>query len=335
MYPRLSELASKLRGIARYLLLTDSSDIEYLVEKPSLEGFAMLIDLETEECYLLQPLRSPETIDCAKIVKYSLRPEDTSATYIAVENFKNALLSFVKGFVEPKSTIALRYDRTPTSIYATLSQLWKVIDVSRELNRFRARKPEHVLSSIESAALRAIEVIRRIDACRDLDCVATVIASVIASGIMLDLPSCYIRSDENKTSLRIVVAERQLFRGAASTTILFGNHHADAIRAKLESTLIQVMNTVTPGTPCISLVERLENAVRALGFSNPRVEICGLGTSFCEYPTLSDMLAEDCVLDSGLALYIEVGLRIDSTELVIGRTAVLREGRARIVGAQR
>ncbi len=328
-------MAARLCGVARYLLLTDPSDIEYLVEKPGLEGFAMLVDLDTEECYLLQPLENAETIDCAKIMKYSLRPVDTSMTYIAVEDFRNALLSFVKGFVEPGSTVALRYDKTPTSIYVALSQLWKVIDVSRELNKFRARKPEHALNSIERAALQALEVTQRIDLCRDLDCVATVIASVIARGITLDLSSCYIRSDGSKALLRIVVAEHKLFRGAASTTVLFENKHTSTIRTKLENTLIQVVNTVTSGTPCISLVERLENAIRAQGFSNPHIEICGLGTSFCEYPTLNDVMTEDCVLDSGSALYIEIGVKAGSTELVIGRTAVLREGRAKIVGAQR
>ena len=306
MYIKLSELTAKLHGVARYLLLIDPGDIEYLVGKPGLERSAMLINLNTEECYFLQPLENAETVDCTKIVKYSLRPLEASVTYLAVEDYKSALLSFVKGFVEPGSTIALRYDRTPTTIYATLSQLWKVIDVSRELNKFRARKPEHALNSIEKAALRAFEVVQRIHLCSDPDCVATAMANVIARETTLDLPSCYIYSDENRATLRIVVAEHQLYRGAASTTVFFKKQHASALRAKIENILVQIVNTVTPGTSCVSLVERLENTMRTHGFSNPHIEICGLGTSFCEYPTLDDVLSEDCVLDSGTALYIAV-----------------------------
>ncbi len=316
-------------------MLTDPSDIEYLVEKPSLKGFAMLVDLDTEKCYLLQPLENTVTIGCAKIVRYSLRPVDTSITYVVAEDFRSALLSFVKGFVEPGSTIALRYDKTPASIYALLSQLWKVIDVSRELNKFRTRKPEQTLSSIERAALQALEIVQRVDLCKDVNCVADVIASAITRGVTLDLSSSYIYSNGSRALLRIVVTEHGLFRGAASTTILFEDQRTHTIRTKLENALTQIINTVTSGTPCISLVEKLENAVRAQGFTNPHIEICGLGTSFCEYPTLSDVLSEDCVLDSGLALYVEIGVRIDKAEFVIGRTVVLSGGRAKIVGAQR
>ena len=328
----IAQLLSKLKGVAHYLLLTDPKDIEYLAETPHLNGYVLLVNVDTEECYVLQPLRSSVLLDCSKSIRYSYLPVSSDTTYMISENFASALLSFVKGFVEPGATIALRLDNISAPLYMDLTQLWKLVDISRDLNMFRAYKPIHLRQLAEKAALKAFDIIKRIETCKDLECAVATFARSTLHEAELDYPSCYMRREGDLIILRIVTVEKGLIRGAASTTISFENGSIAQYKHRLEMALASAVKGLMLDTPCVSLIERLEKVLSTYRVQDTHVEICGLGTAFCEYPTLSDVVSEDCLLKSGLTLYVEIGGFIERKRIVIGRTLIVREEGVTVVG---
>ena len=328
----IAQLVLGLRGVAQYLLLTDSKDIEYLTEMPHLNGYVLLVNVDTEECYALQPLRSSISLDCSKSVRYSYLPVASNTTYIISENFESALLSFIKGFVEPGATIALRLNNINASLYTALTQLWKLVDISKELNMFRAYKPIHLLQLTENAALKAFNIVKRAEMCKDLECVMMAFVRAAIQEAELDYSSCYMRREDDLIILRIVTVERGLMRGAACTTISFENSSIAQYKHRLEMALTSAVKGLVLDMPCASLIERLEKVLDTYGIRDTYIEICGLGTAFCEYPTTSDIMSEDCLLKSGLTLYVEIGGFVERKRVVIGRTLIVKEEGITVVG---
>jgi len=328
----IDQLISKLRGVAQYILFTDPKDIEYLTEIPHLNGYSLLVNVDTKECYVLQPLRSNILLNCSRSIRYSYLPIASDTTYIISENYESALLSFIKGFVEPGTTIALRLSSITAPLYIALTQLWKIVDISRELNMFRAYKPRHLWQMTENAALKAFDIVKKAEACRDHECIVSTIVRAATWETELDYSSCYMRREHDLTILRIVTVEKGLMRGAACTTISFGNSSMALYKRKLEMALISAAKGLSLDMPCVALIERLEKILNAYGVQNAYVEICGLGTAFCEYPTTSDAMSEDCLLKSGLTLYVEIEGFIERKRIVIGRTLIVRERGITVVG---
>jgi len=318
--------------VAQYILFTDPKDIEYLTEIPYLNGYSLLVNVDTKECYVLQPLRSNISLNCSRSIRYSYLPIASDVTYIISENYENALLSFVKGFVEPGAAIALRLSSITAPLYIALTQLWKIVDISRELNMFRAYKPRHLWQMVESAALKAFDIVKKAEMCGDPECVVSTVVQAATWKTELDYSSCCVRKEHDLTILRIVTIEKGLMRGAACTTISFEDSSMTQYKRKLEMALTSAAKGLPLDAPCVTLIERLEKILNAYGVRDAYVEICGLGTAFCEYPTTSDAMSESCLLKSGLTLYVEIEGFIERKRIVIGRTLIVKERGITVVG---
>lgn len=330
MFNILKELTKTIDTV----IVLGAQNIRYIL-KTDLEGDAVIAYRDRNginECRILLPVDLGKRVEhgipkeCI-VVRYSYDIVSDDG-YVIGRTFRDIAIGFLKSFIKPGEEIGIPFAYTDAAIFTALSRFWRLRDISRELRVFRAKKTLEDLNTINEIHIHVRKVLDKIvDVDRDVDgylvaneCFKELIRS--ADGVYVE--PFYVSKD--MISIRLSV-KKGMFRIGYRWSIPLEKAVKNRV-ANISNVIEKVVRSISFKPRCLELVRTIRSYLRDLGLTKVKVEVCGIGTEECEYPSTSDCLYDDVDLVDGMAIKTEVIL---DNLIYLPKLLIIKDGRIEVI----
>lgn len=282
-----------------------SPNVRYLL-KSSIEEDAMILYRgSTNECKVLVPFNAKKIVEhivpknCV-IVYYSY---DTinSYGYVLCRNFRDIALSVIKSFAKQGEDIGVPLLYIDAALYSILLKYWRIKDISKDIRIIKSKKNDEELNTlinIHNSVKYSLNYCKN-EAPDLLNCLSSCLHSK-HYGVYLEALS----KSDNLITLRVLIKKDILIVSYRWSLPL--SKEAEDIITNINNTIEGISKNFYP-RKCGDLIKNIGIQLHNQGIK-ASINICGIGTEECEYPTTYECLYEDAVLSDGMSLKIEVAV---------------------------
>lgn len=293
--------------------LTKAVDVVIVVGPPNIRSL-LGVDVEddaaiiyrgsTNECKIIASVSAKKYVEqvapreCT-IIAYSYDAHPIHG-YALGKDFRNIVLGTLKSIARYSEYIGVPITYVDALMYSTLSKLWKIVDISRSVRVIRAKKKCDELDMF----INVHGMIKKVlDECRKLgqhildDCFMKLLA--MFDGVYIEP----LATTRNTYSLHLK-AKKGIYRFSYRLAIPL-DKDAENLISNINSNLEKVLKSYYT-KQCVNLIKTIKTHVQYHA-TRVSLEVCGIGTEYCEYPTTSECLYEEVYFTNGMAIKIEVG----------------------------
>lgn len=314
-----------LANVVDVVVVVGAPNIRYFLGVDVEDNAVIIYRGSTSECKVVVPVNTRKHVEqvasrvCTVIAySYDVYPDHG---YVLGRDFYTIVLSTLKTVAMRDEGIGVPIAYADALLYSALSRFWKITDISRNIRITRAKKKHDELNMF-------IDVHNMIKRTTDNQHKkGQQVVEEYLKRLSTNFDGIYIEpliSTENYYSLRLGI-KRGIYRFSYRLTIPLSEDSKNLI-SNMSNGLENVLKDRYIN-PCASLVKSIKTQMRYGTTKVSHVEICGIGTEHCEYPTTSECLYEDTYLTDGMAVKIEVA--IDGT-VFIPKLVVIRNGKAEV-----
>jgi len=293
--------------------LSKTLDVVVVMGKPNisymlgvyLEGDSMIVYRgSTDECRLLIPENMKNAVARAipencKMLAYSYSSLPSQG-YILGRSFSEVAIGVIKALAKQGETIGIPLAYVDAATYLALARFWSIRDISKDLRIARSKKRPGEIDTIiriHNLVKDAIAQCRNTGTARDIaKCLLLRLAesldivSVEPLGATRGMPSFRLRARYGifVISYRWSIAVDPLLENTVTNT---------------DSGLGKAMESLRSRS-CIDLVKLVKTQLQRLGVK-ASIDICGVDTEECGYPSTAECLYEGAVLQNGMVLRLE------------------------------
>jgi hypothetical protein len=291
--------------------LTKSVDTIVILGSPNLRFFfklgldegAVIYRGSTDECRIVIPIRVSKDFEKflpsrCEVVKYSYDSYPLHS-YVITKSFSNTLIGVLKSFAKPGEELGVPLNYVDTPTYLALSKFWRLRDLSKDIRVLRYRKEDTMVREL----IELYNIIKKIvEMCRSEGLEVERCILVKALDIFNYVGLGLLNRSSDFVTFRITLDKPPYILNYRWTI---------ALSKKVEDVVKNIGDHVEKvsknyySKPCLDLVRNLKSQLQRQGY-RVWVDICGVGTEFCEYPSLSECLYENVVIDSGAVVQLEV-----------------------------
>lgn len=314
------EYLKSLSQVVDVVAIFGAPNIHYLL-KSKIDGNAMILYRgSTNECKILIPLNVKKFVEgvvprnCI-VVGYSYDAINMHG-YVLGRSFQDIALGVIKSLAKKDEDIGVPLLYIDASSYSTLLRYWRVKDISRDIRIIRSKK-----SSDELNALIEVHklVKHSLDYCKNetqnlLNCIFDELHPKLC-GIYLET---LVKLD-NLVTLRLAVRKGIFIVNYRWSLPL--SKEAEDLVTHIDNTLENTLKK-HHSRKCADLIKNIKAQLQQQNIKAFFVNICGIGTEECEYPSICECLYEDTVLHDGMTINIEV---VVNENMYIPKFLVIRD----------
>ncbi|MEM4553277.1 MAG: hypothetical protein QXI86_03480 [Ignisphaera sp.] len=263
----------------------------------------------TDECKMLVPIDAKEKLPISlqgkcSIVYYSFDLREREG-YVIGRNFEEILIGFLKSFIEPNTEIGVPFRYIDSALAQILHKYWKIKDITKSLISIRAKKSYEDLENIAEIFRFILKILRELRELQNHNIIEEYFKHVakIVNAIYIEP----LAISKDFVSIYTYI-KKGIYRLSFKVSIPL----SEDVKRIIEITddiLEKLLKNVITGSKCSDVYRNIVSRLDMYSGKNVYIDVCGVGTEVCEYPSLSDFLYGDCTLDSGMALVINVVLR--------------------------
>lgn len=297
--------------------LAKSTDVVIILGAPNIR-YTLRIDLDsdavvayrgtTNECRILVPIDAKEYVrqyipsKCILIAySYSVVP---TQDYVIGRSFGEIVLGFLKSFVKPYEEVGVPFAYITAPLFLVLSKYWKPKDITRELRIIRSRKTSEDLDTIIKMHTTVKKTVNEI--CVDgyqvaIDKCFKELTNVV-SGIYIEL-------------MHISKGFASLYMRFKKGILRFSYRWSVPLEKNVEKLVNSVNNAVERsakdimiGSRCLDVVRLVRSYSQAYGIEGIEIDVCGIGTEECEYPSIPECIYEDTIMENNMVMKIEMAI---------------------------
>lgn len=260
----------------------------------------------TRECKILVPINAKEYLEkhipkeCTIVAySYTISPD---YDYIIGKTFSDILIGFLKSFVKPSEKIGIPIRYSDTYTVLALSKYWNIKDLSKELRLLRSRKNNRDITLLRELHSMVKGIITEVSK-EDINTIAEKCFERlinIVNGVYIEI----LHTLKSFISMYLYI-KKDIYRISYKWSIPL-NKEANDLVHNVDNGINKVAKDIGIKPYCRNLVKTIKSYI---SFSEPLdIEICGIGTEECEYPSISECVYNDIILENGMALKVEISL---------------------------
>ncbi|MEM2296807.1 MAG: hypothetical protein QW775_01960 [Ignisphaera sp.] len=278
-------------------------NVRYLLKSSIEEDSMILYRGSTNECKVLVPFNAKKIVEhivpknCV-IVYYSY---DTinSYGYVLGRNFRDIALSVIKSFTKQGEDIGIPLLYIDASLYSILVKYWRIKDITKDIRIIRSKKNDEDLNTLINIHNSVKQLLNY--------CMSEVhnLLNCLSSQLYPKRYGIYL---ETLSKLDNLITLRLLIK---KDILIVSYRWSLPLSKEAEDIITRINNTIESKSrnfysrKCADLIKNIRIQLHNQGIK-VSVNICGIGTEECEYPTTYECIYEDAVLNDGMSLKIEV-----------------------------
>lgn len=297
MFDVLKELAKSIDTV----VVVGIPNLKFFL-KIGLGGMAIVYRGSTDECKIVLPFKEFKIIEKllprkCEIVMYSYDAYQLHG-YVIARNFNEVLQGVLKTITKIGEEIGVPLYYMDSTMYLTLSKFWKLRDISKDIRILRSKKNTDIIKDLIEIHNAIKEFVER---CKDegIEVVKCLLANAI--DVFDDIGFNLMTKSKDLITLKLTF-NKTPYTLDYTWSIALSKQIVDIIQS-VDQLLSKNFGNYYSKL-CSDLVKAIKMQLQHKSLK-AWIDICGVGTEPCEYPSLSECLYESIVIDDGMVLKIE------------------------------
>lgn len=283
---------------------------------------------DIDECKILLPLNVREKLnkliskECG-IVYYSYDVIEKEG-YVIGRSFDEILIGFLKSFIKPRTMLGIPFKYIDLLLASLLHKYWNLKDITKQIASIKMIKNHEDLTTITTIFKLFSDILKKLRETKNSDLIAEYVKHVIKIVDAVYVEPLVISSDV--ISLHTYL-KKNIHRFSFNTSIPL-NEDVEKMVNDVDNSIRKIIEIIHIGTKCSDFYRAMKINLEKFSKLSLDIDICGVGTEVCEYPSLSNFLYDDtCVLQNGMAIKIEIKLK---RTIYVAKFIAIRENKIEV-----